>query len=378
MPEESYSISTSGPSIATKSSWEWIEQDKMRAGYLYYYNPVSKINLIKELGLNTIILKSWKFHTANDRQATIKSIRSWAKAAKENNIHVFVAVNWQPYPYMDLLKYKKAVYQDGTEGLAVCPLDDPFWEKHVQDIFMLIANMSKEPNLQIDGILLDMEIYGTEKEPEIKKNYREGRCGFEDTAFSQYLLHKNYKPDALPAVPIKERKQWLTSQKLLDDYFSFLRNQIQNKAANVRIDLEKINPDFLLGMYPHPARDNWVQYPLAKGFSSERLPLIVFGIHSYGYYKDRNGDGYTLIPGDVKERYKEDDINSLYSAGYLLRKYNAKALERNLKQSVKNWDGYWLFNIPQLWKAKDAILKDQELMDIPENVKHAIQNVNLQ
>ena len=334
---------------------KWIEQDKMRAGYLYYYNPVSKIDLVKELGLNTIILKCWKFNSVKDELETVKSIRKWAKAAKDNNIHLFVAINWQPYPYMDMLNYKRVVYDDGTEGVAVCPLDKDFWKKQIQDIFSLVANLSIQPDLQIDGIFLDMEIYGSEKEPTLKRDYHEKGCDFSDTCFSRYLIYKGYKPSQFPSIEKKDRKKWLGKESFLEDYFVFLRKQIKDMAEDLRNSITKINPDFLIGMYPHPEKNNWVQYPLAKGFSSERLPLIVFGIHSYGYYKDKNGDGYTFIPKDIKQQYEKDEINILYSAGYLVRKYDGKTLERNLKQSVKNWDGYWLFNLQQLWKENPKI-----------------------
>ncbi len=351
----------------------WIEQDKMRAGYLYYYNPVSKINLVKKLGLNTIIVKCWRFNSAKDKSETISSIRKWAKAAKDNDIHLFVAINWQPFPYMDILNYKKVVYEDGTEGVAVCPLDGLFGKDYISSISLLIAHLSIEPDIKIDGMFLDMEIYGSEKEPQVKKNYYEKRCGFSDVCFSQYLIYKGYDSSQFPLVDGKDRKKWLEKENLLDDYFVFLRKQIKKMSEDLRDSIHNVNPDFLIGMYPHPAKNNWVQYPLAEGFNSDRLPLIVFGTHSYGYYKDKNGDGYTFIPKDIKQQYKEDGINSLYSAGYLFRKYDGKTLERNLKQSVKNWDGYWLFNLPQLWKEKS---KPDDLMDSAENLTKSVAAVN--
>jgi len=356
------------------SPYKWIEQGKMRAGYLYFNDPVSKIKLVKELGLNTVIVKCWRFNNTKNKLETVSSIRKWAKAAKDNNLHLFVAINWQPYPRTHGIGHKRVVYDDGTEGIAVCPLDKGFWKKRIQDIFSLIADLSIQPDIQIDGIFLDMEIYGSEKESHIKKNYYEKKCGFSDTCFSQYLIHKGYKLSQFSLVGRKDRKGWLENKKLLDEYFVFLRNQIQKTAEDLKNTIQKVSPDFLIGMYPHPAKNNWVQYPLAKGFSSEKLPLIVFGIHSYGYRKDKNGDGYTFIPKDIKRQYKKDGINSLYSAGYLFRKYDGKTLERNLKQSVENWDGYWLFSLPQLWEWKS---NPDKLMDLAKNLKKAITLVNV-
>ena len=95
---------------------------------------------------------------------------------------------------------------------------------------MLIAAMSTEPSFQVDGIFLDMEIYGSEKEPQTRRDYYESKCGFCDRCFFKYLTHKGYKPDGFPAVELKGRKAWLADKKLLDDYFVFLRVYLQDKA----------------------------------------------------------------------------------------------------------------------------------------------------
>jgi hypothetical protein len=87
---------------------------------------------------------------------------------------------------------------------------------------------------------------------------------------------------------------------------------------------------------------------------------------------DKNGDGYTLIPKDIKQRYKKDGINILYSAGYLFSKYDGKSLVRNLQQSTKYWDGYWLFNLQQLWKSKDELANYPKLKDSVENLEEAV------
>ena len=102
----------------------------------------------------------------------------------------------------------------------------------------------------------------------------------------------------------------------------------------MRDAVRKINSNLLIGMYPHPVEENFVQYLLAKGFSSQRLPFVVFGIHSCEYNIFLNGDA--CIPKDVKGRCQKEAINALYVAGYLLEKYDGAALERNLEESLKN------------------------------------------
>lgn len=357
-------------------SYKWIEHDKIRAGYLFFNDPVSKIKLLKELGLNTIILGCYRFEYPTLREETICKMKEWAKTAKNNDIHLFFAINWQPFPGTKGHQYSFVAYEDGTKGVAVCPLDKKFWTDRIKDIFMLIADMSSEPNLQVDGIFLDMEIYGSEKEPQVKRSYYEPKCDYSDVCFSEYLINRGYKHGEFPSVELKDRKDWLANKKLLDDYFFFLRDQIKIKAEQLRNALHNVNPNLLIGMYPHPLQDDFVQYSLAQGFSSQTLPFIVFGTHAYGYKVDKNGDGYTLIPKDLKIRYQKEGINILYSAGYLFKRYNGETLERNLKQSVKNWDGYWLFNLRQLWKTEDNPDKLFQLKDSVENLEKAIGRSN--
>jgi hypothetical protein len=359
-------------------SCRWMEQDKVRAGYMWMsyrntYNSPTKMELVKRLGLNTIILKCWGFENVKDKLETIKNVKEWATAAKDNDVHLFIAINWQPYPGKNVQNYKKVVYDDGTEGLAICPLDSKLWKERLYEVLLLIAKLSTDPKIQIDGIFLDMEIYGTEKEPQVRKNYYYEKCDFSDLCFSQYLMHRGYSPPQLAPIEKKNRKDWLSKENLFEDYFVYLRNQIKDRAIDLRTSVRKINPNFLIGIYPQPMKDNWVSYSLAEGFSSERLPLIIFGVHSYGYPKDKNGDGYTFIPKDIKQQYNKNDINGLYVAGYLLHRYESKVLERNLKQSVDNWDGYWLFNLQQLWDKNTGL---GELTDSAENLINAVATVN--
>ena len=184
LASDNENISNSG--VSESASYKWIASDKIRAVYLYFNDPILKIKLIKGLGLNTIIVQCYRFEYADFRQDTIDKMKEWAKTAKNNNIHLFFSINWQPYPRTGGLKYDPVVYEDGSKGVAVCPLDERFWKEQIEDIFMLIAAMSTEPSFQVDGIFLDMEIYGSKKEPQTRRDYYESKCGFCDRCFFKY------------------------------------------------------------------------------------------------------------------------------------------------------------------------------------------------
>lgn len=313
----------------------------MKAGYLYYYNSFTQIDQVKELGLDTIILKCWEFHTDTGVQKTLTAIRNWAKASYDNNIRMFVAFNWQPYPYLDQVSYQRTIYRDGTTGLGVSPLDQPHWD-HVTTVCQWIAGISKEVGCRVDGIMLDLELYGTEKEPEAKRNYVD--CGYE--AVSVYKVCAEA------------------------DLYPYLDKKIEQLADKLRLVVKRLNPSLQWGIYPHPQDNNWFHWPLARGLSLYSNPLNIFGIHSYGYWLDGNGDGYTNIPANLTHRYCRAGICANYHGGYLLRKYNGPTLARNLKATLKDWDGYWLFALRQLDSAQN------ELIDTPENIKQAIISTN--
>jgi len=74
----------------------------------------------------------------------------------------------------------------------------------------IIAKLSQEPNLQIDGIFLDTDLYGTSKRG--LKGYSKDTC-FCDNYFSSFLLSKGYKGEDLPVLNCGQRS--LLPKKLI-------------------------------------------------------------------------------------------------------------------------------------------------------------------
>jgi len=327
---------------SAKSFPRWIAKEKIRAGYLYAYNNPMRINLVKALGLNTLIVKGWKFHRREDFAETIENYRSWARATKKANLHMFIAYNWQPE--QKSANYRHVVYSDGTSGIAPCPRDHTYWQKKLVGLAKVVARMSLQPDLQIDGIFLDTELYGSGEKS--YKNYGNCTC-FCDNCFSSFLFARGYTGSQLPLMACRDRKEWLSDNKLLTAYFDFLKTDVELLAQNLEQELHLVNPILLIGLYPsplYPTADNWVRNSIARGLSTNGPPILIFGTESYS-----GGNWQQRTPDNPLKLYKELGVNCLYIAGFLLRSYSSNNLGASLYTAGEKYTGYWIYKIPMLW-----------------------------
>ncbi|GAH03844.1 unnamed protein product, partial [marine sediment metagenome] len=76
----------------------WIAKEKIRAGYLYAKDDTKYAALMWSHGLNTVIVKG-EFQYKERFADTLEDCRQWARASKQEKLHVFIAYNWQPAPY---------------------------------------------------------------------------------------------------------------------------------------------------------------------------------------------------------------------------------------------------------------------------------------
>lgn len=331
-------VMTVDPKIRQSESLfpQWITKEKIRAGYLGVSDNTSYTSLIRNHGLNAVIAKGG-FHRKEEFKKTAEGYRRWARACKKEKLHVFIAYNWQPAPKSWSRKgypYRPLVYSDGSAGIAPCPRDHKFWEGYLIGLGKVVAELSLEPDLQIDGIHLDCELYGS------KGHYGRHTC-FCDNCFSSFLLNNGYSGSNLPPVAPAGREKWLKENGLLDNYFAFLEKDVEALAEQFRQQLHKINPAFLISMYPTPK--NWVLQSISRGFGTADFPMIIFATDTY------EGGGHQRIPDDPEEFYRNSGIHGLYAAGFLLSRYDSDRLGVNLYTAAEKCSGYWLFTLGSLW-----------------------------
>lgn len=324
---------------------EWIEQEGIRAGYLFYYNNPRYAREMKYNGLNTLIIKGYQFYLSQ-MDATIRAYQQWSTTCREQGMHLIAAFNWQPQEVV-FANCRPVVFADGTEGLFACPLDDYFWQQHLTNIAVRIAEISVVDSVSvIDGIFLDMEMYRTEALAANKKNYSSTTC-FCDDCFSHFIDNRT-SWENLPEVREDRREAWLSQNGLLEDYFAYQTGRVEAKANQLKDLVHAINPKILFGVYPAITKTNWVLKAVMRAFGSESYPVISFSTDTYGY---ASCWGPSKIPSDIPQYFEEYDINGIYVAGYLFNKYSSSEIRTNIIQSRQRCQGYWLYKMPQLLEA---------------------------
>jgi len=196
--------------------------------------------------------------------------------------------------------------------------------------------LSTNPKTPIAGIMYDTEVYSAKKEPEKKRNYPRYNSGYNATNIKLYS---------------KEKKEQLSDKDLVKnstlkkEYTAFLIKSLRAKFLNLKGNIHAINPHFLFGIYMHPDSKDWFRTTLSQSLSTEQSPILIFGIHSYGYKKDKSGQSWIYIPDNIEKQYAVQNIQARYIAGFLPRKFSEKELQLNLVNLPKKTNCFWLFKV---------------------------------
>jgi hypothetical protein len=316
----------------------WITEEKIRSGNVHVDDDFLRAADIRSLGLNLVKAKT-SFESGNSFNRSLRRVREWGKACKQNSLHLLIAYNWQP-SIDGTVNYRRVVYSNGVTGIAPCPRDRDYWEYYLTRLGKVIANLSLETDIQVDGLMLDCELYGIDNKEDFTKQYGKHTC-FCDSCFSTFLLAKGYTGNELPPVKASDPENWLRQAGFSDKYFEFLEGEVQTLAERCQRELHNINPQLLIGMYPHPY--NWVLESVARGFGLDSNPVLIFAVHSYYV------GGYRSIPPDPVEMYAKLGIRCIYIPGFLFRKYSSDEIRVNMVQAAKTTSGYWLYKLPMLW-----------------------------
>lgn len=332
---------------------DWILQEGIRAGFFPSSSSTGYEKKMRAIGLNTAIPTRLCYDLKQLPQI-MKDYAAHAQASALMGMHMFAAYVWQPGGQWTTPRYRSVVFADGTEGLFPCPLDETFWQEHLINIAVNISVISLKNSVSIiDGIFLDMEMYGTEALSSEKRYYTQETC-FCDDCFARFILDRT-ELKSLPPVRKDRRKSWLDQYDYLPDYNTYLQQRVEAKAEELRLRVHAINPQMLLGVYPRLSDENWALTAVMRGFGKNSYPAISFTTDTYGYYPSTtNPGGANCIPGDLPNYFEEFGINGVYAAGYLLQKYTSSQIGAHLINSCQRAEGYWLFSMQQLLETTDA------------------------
>lgn len=312
----------------------WIDRDGLRTAYFYANPPAEeKVQQLVDAGMNAMILKA----------TPDKALPFLQEAKKHEGMHTFLAVNFSINAEQEGLR--QAVLADGRVERYACPLEERFWEDHLLKGMLERAELGNDPTLQVDGLWIDFELYATAT----GQRYYKNAC-YCDYCMSEFAREKGIE---LPELDNAERRPWLVEQGRAEEYTQFLQDRVQELATDVREQVHAVNPNLLLGFYPTP--HDWQLVAVARAFSTERLPIILWATDSYG------GGGPDRVPDDWREQYEALGINARYCAGMLLRSYSAKNLAAYIYHTSAECDGYWLFTTYTLWKPEEERTGDYYL-----------------
>ena len=326
----------------------WIDQQTIRAAYFYGRGGLDKAALMKNKGINTMILK-----------CKVKDALPWAKEAKRLGMRCFFACNFS----VDAKKLglRQAVLADGFVERYVCPLDERFWRDHFAKPIMAAVGYSTQPDMEVTGLWIDFELYH-----ELRSRYYTTTACYCDQCFHDFTRART---DETPAVEPAKRMEWLRERGLFEQYHPHLQKRVEALASELGERVHGVNPGFLLGFYPTPK--NWSLIGVARGLSTKDKPIIIWATDTYG------GGGPKRVPSDWRESFEGQGIHARYCAGMLLRCYSATNLAANLYYASQKCDGYWLFTTYTLWTAPEKRGKLYYLAaGTPDEYWSAIQTAN--
>jgi len=309
-----------------------------------------KVDELRDKEINTFLVKG-RYDNNEDYSEYNDNlpgrIRINARLAKEKNINYFQVLNFVHRVDDSIITDNYVVYSDGRVGKHVTPFDEVYWNH----LTSLVVNLARLPilypdNYQIKGVFFDFELYKNEDYGEPRKF--DETWGFEDTTFNDYLTDRNIEELNSPPKNQEqkaERYSWLETNKLLEDYYSYLHDIIRGFAEEMRNRVREVNPDFLISAYPSPN----VEYlnSVFNGWSSENDPAVIWGTETYYGSELKNILEQNRIPQGYYYLYDlyGEEIYAYYIGGLVVTKghYSINNFAYNLYKIGTKSDGYWMF-----------------------------------
>jgi len=335
MRTATFAVALAMVGMACQAAWamegsrnEWLTTQKLRSEYVYTPNPEATdeelLTTLQDLGFNTLI--------AYDDGSDFASVQKVIEAAAKHGMHFFSSGIFRSGPQVDLVLEKGTrhyVDENGVEAAkGGCPLDARLWEVTFFDRNLPLVEYSRDHPL-VAGYIADIENYGGNGPFNILDFcYCEG-------CLTDFFKARGMNEDA-KAIPAPERKKWLESKGLLDTYKEWEMQQVEKACRSQREKIDAINPDFILAALINNMfeRDPF-SWAMAKGFATERAPIILMPEHTYGGFK-------VTIPWFYEEAEKRG-VPMLLVPGFWPRQHMPMKLITHFYLDATLADGYWLW-----------------------------------
>lgn len=335
--EQDTTAETAARPTVDRRSLDWIQKEKIRAGYFHRWSSRELPGKLGQAGFNTIHLQFCN--------GGYEHIKTWAQLARENNLRLITSV-WWSYPAHRQqqhgtdsgigTRYRGFVNADGRlHSRTVCPVDEGYWQDWIMPGPVEMAKQAREATLF--GITIDPEMYGS-AEPDGGGSYGfyyfAGAC-FCDHCFGDF--QQGVDAEETPArIPPAERKGWLANRDLVEAYERRLKNKVQVLARRLEQAVHAIDADVLLGFLNYYGSGDYFFNGLRDGFKTPDRPVMIWTetpTYKMGYHPhvDEQYERFQTI-GDV-----------IYVPGLWLEAHAPMSLSKQVHDLAAHSDGYWIF-----------------------------------
>ena len=320
-----------------RSSLDWIQTEKIRAGYMNRWNSEELPGKLAAAGFNTMHVQFC--HGGHG------DIKRWGRLARESGLRLFTSIWWGYAANQESRigkpsgigkRYRGFVLATGRrQTRTVCPTDERYWDAWITPDMIEMAKQARA--VGITGITIDPESYrNTEPDGGVSYvwYYYGGMC-FCEYCFGDFLtsIGAAATPDD---VPPGNRKAWLKQRDHLGAYETNLKENVQVQARRVEQAVHAIDPDVLLGFLAVYGADDFFFAGLRDGFGTPERPVTIWTEtptykHGYHPYVDEVYSKLRSI-GDV-----------IYIPGLYLEAHAPMTLEDQSHALAAHSDGYWVF-----------------------------------
>ncbi|MFH1425222.1 MAG: hypothetical protein ABIG28_00630 [archaeon] len=348
----------------TTTTFQEIASRKFRVAYTYYHSTSeSEIQELIDHGINSFIIKN--YYTENtdyssEPDGVPKGIKEFGIMAKNKDVVFFPGINFVHRQFNDacdtgtdcsIFSNNYNVFGNGEAGTHVSMFDEDYWDKLTEMVVALAQLPITYPNVRIDGVWFDHELYNGEDFGEPRG--LDYSWGFEDHIFGKYVENRGLSHLSPPIASNQrdERYNWIRASSSLDDYYSFLGDTIEQLAENMKNEVEAVNPDFIIGAYQSP--NNLYESSIFDGWSSRTKPTIIWGTEMYyggGANRVPVGNDDLLPEGyyDLSSAYNNNgeyptEIYGYYIGGVANREYLSADWAYHLYNLAKDSSGYWIW-----------------------------------
>jgi hypothetical protein len=312
----------------------WAKKNKFRmiyGGYLHYYTSDLWNKQLPVMNINAVGTK------LDDKIA---------EYCRKNKLKIIQIKGWGADESYTLIAHKtrKVVYLTGKADVKPCPLNPELWDEMVVKDAIRYINAAKSWGVKLTGYVLDMEMYGS--------RYGDVYCNM--NCFCEHCFNSFFKSRKLvaPAVGAAERYGYLKNNRLLQDYYKYLEDEMARITAGVRVKIHRVQPDLILGFMQY--NNTWCLRGMARGLSSASMPVFVKSESEY--------DGYGFSASDMCAHFKSYGANAIYMPGISADTLAPNNLSANIYNAAVDGAGYWVFGLRPDLDAMNAItLANNEL-----------------